>query len=361
MRKGAMLRPKTAAIEKRYAGKKDQASLQKKQEEIMELNRQEGYSPFSGCLPMLLQMPIIIALFKIIRNPLTYICSVADETVRSVCEMINKIDPTLYKDYLTLDVRDMDQIKLVSQMRENGLGAGALGIEELPNFTIFGGLIDLSSAPSSDFWSILLIIPILSAALSFAQMKLSRKLNALPTSNDQSPEVRTSNIIMDLTMPLMSLWISYITSAAIGVYWIYRSILGMIQTVALSFAMPMPKFTEADYAEAERAMRPGKKGPSKSVPMARPGTERPRSLHHIDDDDELPYELKPRANGNNSNYHPNKKKSNKNKSKNYHQNNANKPRPNPAPQAAPAQKPQSQNPAQSSGIEAAPLKDDRDR
>ena len=66
--KGAKLRPKMAAIEKKYAGRTDQKTLQKKQQELMALQQEEGYSPLSGCLPMLIQLPIIIILYNIIQN-----------------------------------------------------------------------------------------------------------------------------------------------------------------------------------------------------------------------------------------------------------------------------------------------------
>lgn len=52
--KGAKLRPKMMEIEKKYSGRNDQPTLKKKQEELMELQRSEGYSPLSGCLPLLI-------------------------------------------------------------------------------------------------------------------------------------------------------------------------------------------------------------------------------------------------------------------------------------------------------------------
>ena len=54
--KGAKLRPKIAAIEKKYAGRTDRKTLEKKQQEIMTLQQEEGYSPLSGCLPLLIQL-----------------------------------------------------------------------------------------------------------------------------------------------------------------------------------------------------------------------------------------------------------------------------------------------------------------
>jgi YidC/Oxa1 family membrane protein insertase len=75
--KGAKLRPRIAIIEKKYEGLKDPESRQKMQQEIMELQQKEGYSPFSGCLPLLLQLPVIMGLYQIIRKPLTFLMDVS--------------------------------------------------------------------------------------------------------------------------------------------------------------------------------------------------------------------------------------------------------------------------------------------
>lgn len=74
--KQARLRPKELAIRKKYAGRNDKATQQKAQQEIMELYQKENYSMFGGCLPLLIQFPIIIALYNVIRNPLQYMLGV---------------------------------------------------------------------------------------------------------------------------------------------------------------------------------------------------------------------------------------------------------------------------------------------
>lgn len=66
--------PKAAAIRKKYAGRDDPATRQKMQEETMALYQEHGYSPMGGCLPMLIQFPIIMALYYVIVYPLQYIC-----------------------------------------------------------------------------------------------------------------------------------------------------------------------------------------------------------------------------------------------------------------------------------------------
>ena len=74
-RKQAKLRPKEMAIRKKYNGRDDQQSKQKMSLEIQEMYQKEGFNPMSGCLPMLIQLPIIIALYNIVMNPLKYICN----------------------------------------------------------------------------------------------------------------------------------------------------------------------------------------------------------------------------------------------------------------------------------------------
>ena len=70
----AKLRPLIAKIEKKYAGRTDQVTQRKKQEEIMELQQKSGYSPFSGCLPLLIQLIVVgFILYPIIQNPLRYV------------------------------------------------------------------------------------------------------------------------------------------------------------------------------------------------------------------------------------------------------------------------------------------------
>lgn len=70
--KRASLRPKEEEIMRRYRGRNDRETQQKMQMEIQEMYKAEGYSPTAGCLPLLIQFPIIISLFGVVRAPLTY-------------------------------------------------------------------------------------------------------------------------------------------------------------------------------------------------------------------------------------------------------------------------------------------------
>jgi YidC/Oxa1 family membrane protein insertase len=87
--------------------------------------------------------------------------------------------------------------------------------------------------------------------------------------------------MMDFTMPLMSVWMTFMVPAAVGVYWVFKSILGTIKSFIMSRVMPLPVFTEEDYKAAEKEY--AGKHPKKIEKSANAG--KVRSLHHIDDED----------------------------------------------------------------------------
>jgi YidC/Oxa1 family membrane protein insertase len=89
---------------------------------------------------------------------------------------------------------------------------------------------------------------------------------------------------MDVSMPLMSVFFSFAVPAVIGVYWMFKSVLSTIQQAVLAKVMPLPTFTEEDYKAAEKEL--GVKNKKNTEKKERdPNAPRPRSLHHIDDED----------------------------------------------------------------------------
>lgn len=85
--KTASLRPKEQAIRKKYAGRTDKATQQKMSLEINEMYQKEGYNPMSGCLPLFIQLPVVIILYAIVRLPLTYSTKIVNE---AKTELVNQ-------------------------------------------------------------------------------------------------------------------------------------------------------------------------------------------------------------------------------------------------------------------------------
>ena len=274
--KAAKLRPKMAAIEKKYAGRTDRKTLEKKQRELMELQQSEGYSPLSGCLPLLIQLPIIIILYSIIQNPLTYLAGITDgaviDALRSALDMSNATQYQL-----------LDAIKATTGSIAGVSDEIVASIREL-DLTIFGS-INLSVTPSississlsKETW--LLFIPVLTFASSFLSMKLSRKFMANPTAAAMTEDMQKSNMIMDIMMPAMSLFIAFGVPAAVGVYWVFQSVLGIAQQFALAKAMPLPKYTPEEI----RAMQKAEKERQAAAIAA---AKQRRAQYALDDDDE---------------------------------------------------------------------------
>ena len=292
--KGAMLRPKMMMIEKKYAGRNDRVTQQKKQQEMMELQQKEGYSPLSGCLPLLIQFPILIALYRIIRMPLKYCVGLADGVVL-------KLYNALYPDHVVeafKKIPDAAHIEMIGQLKEQPdvlKEIAGIGVEKLPNYNIFGK-INLGLRPAFNVaekldgnkWNLfLLIIPFLCGGLALLTTWLSRKLNDNGLNQQMAQQQKTSMFLMNITMPLLQLWIAFGVSGAVGIYWVYTSILGIIQILVLAKVMPLPKYTDEEIRMMQREMKKNG-GPGQRTITGTSVDEngKPKSLHYVDDDDE---------------------------------------------------------------------------
>ena len=275
--KMALLAPKIEAIKAKYKGRTDQPTMQKQQQEIMELQQKEGYNPLSGCLPMLLQFPIIIFLYKVIRGPLSYICKLSADEISSIKSIIGSTS--------------VDEIAVVGEINSYKAAGGA-GLEvfeealaKLPDLTLFH--TDLSATPNLQNLNWLVLIPVIAAALTWLSMFLTRKWNSnSATTAGQDAQANASMKMMDITMPLMTLFLAFSLSGMLGIYWIYQSLLGILQTYIISRVMPLPKFTEDELREMKKAQKVAEKAQRSAAKSA----PKYRSLHYIDDDD---YEVLP--------------------------------------------------------------------
>ena len=264
----AKLAPKIEVIKAKYRGRTDQPTMQKQQQEIMELQQKEGYNPMAGCLPLLLQMPIIIFLYKIIRGPLSYICGLSADEISTIKSVIGSTQ--------------IDEIQLVGEIGKytgDGLAQFADKLARLPDMYLFG--VNLADTPSLKNISILVLVPVIAAVLTWASMALTRKWNANPATQAQNDQMNSSMKMMDLMMPAMTLWMAFSFSGMMGIYWIYQSALGILQSYLIAKAMPLPKFSEEELKEMRKAQKDAEKT-QRSVAKNAP---KYRSLHYIDDED----------------------------------------------------------------------------
>ena len=277
--KMARMKPKEQAIRGKYAGRTDTVTQQKMQAEIMEMYKAENYSPMSGCLPLLVQMPILFSLYAIIRSPLTYIAQLGGTLLDGIKEYIFNNAEQFYNIVSTLgkidesgkfvksisefkNIQEIDIIKifndpsLFAQIKSAVIGFPA-EFQNL-NFKLFGQL--LTNSPSEALasgLSILLLIPVLNFAASFLQMRLQKVINANTLAGDAASGKGMK--FMEYAMPLLIVWMSYSMYSALGIYWIFQSFLGIAQTVILAKIYPLPKISEEEYELARKQYGAAKK------------------------------------------------------------------------------------------------------
>ncbi len=299
--KQAKLRPKEMAIRRKYAGRNDQPTQQKIQAEIQELYQRENFNPMGGCLPMLLQLPIILILYNIVIDPIRYTLGLSAQFSSALTSyyVAAKAAGGLGG---AVAAQQRGTIELLSHIKDEGIELFAglkdfLFIEngsecyewlveiqdKIPSFSM--GRLNFGLTPNFGTFNWLWLIPIITFGVYFGSMKVTRKFTYQATTANDA-QMGCSNNIMDITMPLMSVYISFIVPATISVYWIFKSILTTLKQFILSRTMPLPKCTEEDIKAAEKELK-GKKNHAPARTASAGGTK-PRSLHHIDDDDELP-------------------------------------------------------------------------
>ena len=282
--KQARLRPKEMAIRKKYSGRTDRPTQMKMNEEIQELYQREGYNPMGGCLPLLIQLPLLIALFQVVNDPLTYLVGLSPDAIAQV-RMI--VGPEAFSTTGTMEL--LNYLHESPELFVNVEGFAAVK-DSIPNLNVFG-VLDLSKTPwgclqnwrtslvTVEGW-ITVLIPVVTFLSYFFSMKVTRKLSYQPVGADQSA-MGCSPKLMDIVFPLISVFFAFRYAAALGIYWIFKSLIDLVKRIILSKVMPLPKFSEEDYKAAENEVNARVDKNSKVAKSGRVV----RSLHHIDDED----------------------------------------------------------------------------
>ena len=253
-------------LQKRYA--KNQAKLQ---EEMQKLYEEEGVNPMSGCLWSLIPFPILIALYSIIRQPITHFMMLSKDVLQTVVQsaadagvnltnivMMDKATGTpVLKDGL-YQLASYGQINLVKAVQEMGLSTPEGWFDM--NYNFLG--LDLTATPweyVKNFtftWAVIgvILIPILAVLSQFVFSKLTMKTQ--PQADAAGGPSMKSMMYM---MPLMSVYIAFIMPAALGVYWIAQSVFSLIQEAILNktFSAKLSEEEEARFQarQADRQRR----------------------------------------------------------------------------------------------------------
>lgn len=252
MMRTTRLQPKMKELERKYNG-----NPQQYQQAVSKLYKEEKINPMSGCLWMLIPYPILIALYSVIRQPLSKMMELGSDAVSSLTEWV-----TSNAGYVASTRSVYAEIDITNCIHQNwdavtaALGDFSGKLMDL-DYSFLG--MNLGQQPSIKFWAFdwsnkavwlpalgLFLIPVLSAFLSWLSMKISTMTN--PQVDKQQAKMNGS---MSLVMPLISLWICFSMPAALGVYWILNSVCGIIRDVILT-KIYTKKLDLDDLAREER-------------------------------------------------------------------------------------------------------------
>jgi YidC/Oxa1 family membrane protein insertase len=267
------MQPEMQAIQAKYKNKKDQASMMAMQEETQLLYQKYGISPMGSCVQMLIQMPILFALYRVFYNIPAYLSGVKS----SFTGLVDSIQQT--SGYQNTLVSLMEKYNVVTSSGLNASNAASKladasgdtlsnyiidilyklpskgwdalmdgkffdGIQNavekthdaLLHFNYFLGL-NISDTPwyiiksnftdKPDKWLLFVILALLIPVLSYLTQMLNIKL--MPQATNGNDQVANQMKMMNLMMPLMSLFICFTVPVGLGIYWICSALVRGIQ------------------------------------------------------------------------------------------------------------------------------------
>lgn len=245
MMRTTRLQPKIQELQRRHEG-----NQQKLQQEMQKLYQEEGISPMSGCLWSMLPFPILIALYSVIRQPLSRMMFVAEETLAKLSShfaIAAEGRSAAYAEIQIVDKLHADFSGIVSQLGINDpklidIDLAFLGMN-MGDQPRLGAILEIGQGDVSVWLPALglFLIPFISAFLSWVSMKVSA------AGSPQDPSTAASMQTMNLMMPLMSIWICFSMPAAMGIYWIANSVFNMIRDII--FTKIFKKQLEKEDAE----------------------------------------------------------------------------------------------------------------
>jgi YidC/Oxa1 family membrane protein insertase len=173
--KMADIQPKMQAIQKKYAGNREELGRQ-----MQMLYKEEKYNPMAGCLPLVIQMPILMGLFYLLRNPGMYV----------------------------------DKTSLIVASHES-----------------FLWIPDLSQP---DAW----ILPIITGITTFASMSMTGMMAGAPAAgagggNDMSAQMQPMMKVMRVFMPVFIVVMARSMPSGLAVYWFIGNLFTVVQTWSL--------------------------------------------------------------------------------------------------------------------------------
>ena len=296
----AIIQPEIQAIQAKYQGKNDQQSMMAQQAEIKAVYEKYGTSMTGSCVQLLIQMPILFALYRVIMNVPAYVPAIKDKFMVIVDAMggVGAID-TLTKFFND----NKDSIKSITLNQIHNFGTeGTYTVEQQKNFIIdflyklnpdqmqalarefpvnaqqtientmveineansFLGL-NLSTAPSAHgFMSPYILVPILAGLSQYASVMIMQAQTRPKTeTNGEGDTMQQTMKSMNIMMPIMSAVFCWGFATGLGIYWIATSVFMVITQLIVNKQL---KNLDIDAMIKQNIEKANKKRAKKGLP-----------------------------------------------------------------------------------------------
>ena len=264
----AVMQPEIQKIQKKYQNKKDQASMQKMQEETQLVYQKYGVSPTGSCVQLAIQFPVLMALWQVIYKIPAYVGSVRDVFTDVVAKIVSVNG---YTDLIQNFITDNKMTRVQLVLEEGKATSNSIidflyalspsqweQLSDMNQFSSFSGMIDKSAAEISkmqNFFGLniadqpltyikaafaggaiaLAIAALLIPILAWATQVLNYKLMPQAGNQDDSNSAMNSSMkTMNTVMPLMSAVFCFTFPVGLGIYWIASAVVRSVQQVIIN-------------------------------------------------------------------------------------------------------------------------------
>lgn len=253
----AVMNPEIQKIQAKYKGKKDEISMRRMQAETQAVYQKYGTSTMGGCLYMLIQLPILFALYRVIYNIPAYVDSVyslyepmangilafsdgMNQANTLIQELGIRVTQFTNETFTTNKIIDMlynlkaaDWAQLTNVFGSNIINPD--NVQTITRINTFLGGLNIADPPTANGWWPGILIPVLSGATQWLSIKITSAQTSMPKNDKDNPNPMGNSMkMMNTIMPLFSVFICFSLQIGLGIYWIASAVFRTLISVIIN-------------------------------------------------------------------------------------------------------------------------------
>lgn len=253
----AVMNPEIQKIQAKYKGKKDEVSMRRMQAETQAVYQKYGTSTMGGCLYMLIQLPILFALYRVIYNIPAYVDSVyslyepmangilafsdgMNQANTLIQELGIRVTQFTNETFTTNKIIDMLYNLKAADWAQftNVFGSNIINpdnVQTITRINTFLGGLNIADPPTANGWWPGILIPVLSGATQWLSIKITSAQTSMPKNDKDNPNPMGNSMkMMNTIMPLFSVFICFSLQIGLGIYWIASAVFRTLISVIIN-------------------------------------------------------------------------------------------------------------------------------